>query len=58
MLGGEKPVSNIPNNCVTCPFETSCNTAMFLPDCHFYNERNERNPLMTRLKNLFGKVSK
>ena len=48
-------MGNIPNSCVTCPYEHSCNTAMAFPDCHFYNMRKERVSLITRLKNLFGK---
>lgn len=51
-------MGNIPNSCVTCPFEHSCNTAMAFSDCHFYYARNEHTPLMTRLKNYFGKLFK
>ena len=51
-------MGNIPNNCVTCPFEHSCNTAMAFPDCHFYYARNEKKSFVTQLKKLFGKVFK
>ena len=51
-------MGNIPNNCVTCPFEHSCNTAMAFPDCHFYGIRNEKVSPVTRLKNFFGKLFK
>ena len=51
-------MGNIPNNCVTCPYEHSCNTAMAFSDCHFYDARINRISLMTRLKNYFGKLFK
>lgn len=49
-------MGNIPNSCVACPFEHSCNTAMAFPDCHFYHARNEKTPLATKLKHLLGKI--
>ena len=51
-------MSNIPVSCVTCPYESSCNTAMALSDCHFYYARNEHISFVTRLKNYFGKLFK
>ena len=51
-------MGNIPNSCVACPFESSCNTAMAFPDCHFYGARTERISLVTRLKNYLGKLFK
>ena len=51
-------MSNVPRNCITCPYESSCNTAMYMSDCYFYNQRQERTHLAMRLKDLFGKVFK
>ena len=49
-------MGNIPNSCIACIFESSCNTGMNLPDCHFYGIRNEKISFVKRLKNFFGKV--
>lgn len=57
-LGGENPMGNIPVSCVTCPYETSCNTAFNFEDCHFYYMRREKSSLKAQLKNLFGKLFK
>ena len=46
----------IPKSCVTCEYESCCNTAYNMPDCHFYYTRREYKSLMTRLKKLFGKI--
>ena len=51
-------MGNIPNNCVTCPYEHSCNTAMAFPDCHFYYVRNEHISLMAQFKNFLNKLFK
>jgi hypothetical protein len=49
-------MGNIPSNCVTCPYESSCNTALNLPDCRFYYMRPEKTSFIVKLANLFGKV--
>ena len=46
----------IPNNCISCPYETSCNTALNMPDCNFYHMRYSKTSFVTKLANLFGKV--
>ena len=48
----------IPQNCVSCPHEMSCNTALNLPDCRYYYIRNEKISIVDQLKNLFGKFFK
>lgn len=47
----------IPNSCLSCPFESSCNSAMGLSGCHFYYEDN-KNSFISRLKENFGKLFK
>ena len=46
----------VPSNCVTCPYENCCDTALNLPDCRFYYARHEKASFITKLANLFGKV--
>jgi hypothetical protein len=49
-------MANIPNSCISCPYENSCNTAIAFSDCHFYSMRKEKISLMSHLRNLFGKL--
>ena len=51
-------MGRIPNNCVTCAYESCCNTAFNMPDCRFYYARKERTPFTIKLKKLFGKIFK
>ena len=51
-------MGNIPNSCVTCPYESSCNTAMDFTDCRFYYARKNKPTIMAQLKKIFGKIFK
>lgn len=31
-----------PTNCVTCKYEATCNSAMFMDGCHFFPPKSEK----------------
>lgn len=49
-------MSHIPADCTVCPYERTCDTAMFYSDCIYYEIRNSKVSLFARIKKLIGKV--
>ena len=49
---------NVPKACTTCAFESRCNSGHCMPGCLFYGIAEEKEPLIKRVKNYFGKFFK
>ena len=56
LIGGETNMCNIPKNCLSCGFETSCDSGMNMIGCKYYGLfQKEKISMMDRIKNYFGK---
>ena len=48
---------NVPKSCIECPFEKSCNTAKYMPDCRFAPVQTS-NSVKEKVSAFFGKIFK
>lgn len=49
-------MEKMPNSCIACIFDSSCNTGINMPGCRFYGTKKEAISFKSRLMNFFGKL--